>query len=75
CSASCGSGWTERQVQCISAEGEVSENCSSSSKPEELKSCISPSCHFPTNCRDVRLQKGIVSDGEQTLKIDGKMLK
>uniref|UniRef100_A0A8C1KEH8 ADAM metallopeptidase with thrombospondin type 1 motif, 9 n=1 Tax=Cyprinus carpio TaxID=7962 RepID=A0A8C1KEH8_CYPCA len=40
CSASCGSGWTERQVQCISAEGEVSENCSSSSKPEELKSCI-----------------------------------
>uniref|UniRef100_A0A8C2K1E5 ADAM metallopeptidase with thrombospondin type 1 motif, 9 n=1 Tax=Cyprinus carpio TaxID=7962 RepID=A0A8C2K1E5_CYPCA len=40
CSATCGSGWTERQVQCISAEGEVSENCPSSSKPEELKSCI-----------------------------------
>uniref|UniRef100_A0A671LTY8 A disintegrin and metalloproteinase with thrombospondin motifs 9-like n=1 Tax=Sinocyclocheilus anshuiensis TaxID=1608454 RepID=A0A671LTY8_9TELE len=44
CSATCGSGWTERQVQCISAEGEVSEKCPSSSKPEERKSCISPSC-------------------------------
>ncbi|XP_016299075.1 A disintegrin and metalloproteinase with thrombospondin motifs 9-like [Sinocyclocheilus anshuiensis] len=75
CSATCGSGWTERQVQCISAEGEVSEKCPSSSKPEERKSCISPSCHFPTNCRDVQLQKDVVSDGEQTLKIDGKMLK
>lgn len=75
CSASCGSGWQKRRVECISEEGDVTDKCPASSKPEQRKACVNPSCQLPTNCRGVQLQNSFFSDGEQSLNINGKALK
>uniref|UniRef100_A0AAR2JEP4 Peptidase M12B domain-containing protein n=1 Tax=Pygocentrus nattereri TaxID=42514 RepID=A0AAR2JEP4_PYGNA len=44
CSVSCGEGWMERSVQCVSAEGDLSDECPSTSRPEGRKTCSNPSC-------------------------------
>ncbi|XP_037388444.1 A disintegrin and metalloproteinase with thrombospondin motifs 9 [Pygocentrus nattereri] len=75
CSVSCGEGWMERSVQCVSAEGDLSDECPSTSRPEGRKTCSNPSCHLPTSCRHVQIQAGVVSDGEQVLSVQGKALK
>ncbi|XP_030632604.1 A disintegrin and metalloproteinase with thrombospondin motifs 9 [Chanos chanos] len=75
CSARCGDGWTERTVQCVNADGEISENCPSSTKPTGRKACSNHDCHLPSSCRDVQLQNHFLSDGEQILNIQGKALK
>ncbi|KAF4093598.1 hypothetical protein AMELA_G00003770 [Ameiurus melas] len=72
CSVSCSDGWMERMVQCYSEEGELSEECDSSSKPETRRSCTNPDCILPLSCRDVQMQNGVVSDGEQLLSVQGK---
>ncbi|KAB5536845.1 hypothetical protein PHYPO_G00112000 [Pangasianodon hypophthalmus] len=72
CSFSCADGWMERMVQCYSEEGELSDECDSSSKPESRRSCTNPDCELPFSCRDVQMQNGVVSDGEQLLSVQGK---
>ncbi|XP_053508704.1 A disintegrin and metalloproteinase with thrombospondin motifs 9 [Ictalurus furcatus] len=72
CSVSCADGWMERMVQCYSEEGELSDECDSSSKPETRRSCSNPDCILPFSCRDVQMQNGVVSDGEQLLSVQGK---
>uniref|UniRef100_A0A4W4GDV2 Peptidase M12B domain-containing protein n=1 Tax=Electrophorus electricus TaxID=8005 RepID=A0A4W4GDV2_ELEEL len=44
CSMSCGQGWMVRSVQCVSAEGDVSDKCPPTSRPEGQKTCSNPSC-------------------------------
>ncbi|XP_076845270.1 A disintegrin and metalloproteinase with thrombospondin motifs 9 [Brachyhypopomus gauderio] len=75
CSVSCGQGWMERSVQCVRAEGDLGDKCPPTSRPEGRKTCSNPSCDLVSNCREVQLQSGVVSDGEQVLSVQGKALR
>lgn len=75
CSVTCGEGVMERSVRCVSAGSRDSDRCPSDRKPEQRKACISPACHLPTSCSDIQSQKGLLSDGEQLLIVQGKQLK
>ncbi|KAI5093665.1 A disintegrin and metalloproteinase with thrombospondin motifs 9 [Silurus meridionalis] len=72
CSAGCAEGWMERMVQCYSEEGELSDSCDPGSEPESRRSCTNPDCELPLSCKDVQMQNGVGSDGEQLLSVQGK---
>ncbi|XP_036386252.1 A disintegrin and metalloproteinase with thrombospondin motifs 9 [Megalops cyprinoides] len=75
CSASCGEGVMERTVQCVTVDGQASNQCLSSTKPEMRKVCSNTVCHLPTSCSDIQSQNGIQADGEHLLSIQGKALR
>ncbi|XP_037107672.1 A disintegrin and metalloproteinase with thrombospondin motifs 9 [Syngnathus acus] len=75
CSASCGDGVMERAVQCVKADGQRSKKCSLDAMPETRKVCRNLSCHLPTSCQDVQHMKGVLTDGDHLLNIQGNTLK
>ncbi|KAG7478040.1 hypothetical protein MATL_G00076160 [Megalops atlanticus] len=75
CSASCGEGVMERTVQCVTVDGQASDQCPSSTKPETRKVCSNTVCHLPTSCNDIQSRNGIQADGEHLLSIQGKALR
>ncbi|XP_076123623.1 A disintegrin and metalloproteinase with thrombospondin motifs 9 [Alosa pseudoharengus] len=75
CSVTCGEGWMERTLQCVTAEGEASDRCPVSARPQARKACGNPSCHLPRSCREAQSLSSILVDGEQILSVQGKAVK
>ncbi|MBN3277306.1 ATS8 metalloproteinase, partial [Polyodon spathula] len=44
CSKSCGSGWLRRNVECRDASGQLSHECDSALKPEDIRPCADLPC-------------------------------
>ncbi|XP_078343629.1 A disintegrin and metalloproteinase with thrombospondin motifs 9-like isoform X3 [Oculina patagonica] len=77
CSVSCGSGVMKRAVKCLARNGTYLDDshCTSptSSKPDPRRPCHMNACPA-TSCKDVQLTNGVLTDGEQTLIVQGKEL-
>ncbi|XP_072571069.1 A disintegrin and metalloproteinase with thrombospondin motifs 9 isoform X2 [Paramormyrops kingsleyae] len=74
CSVTCGEGVSERTVQCVTSDGEDSEGCPPQDKPEGRRRCSSPPCHLAASCSEVQRLTGLLHDGEQLLRIEGRAL-
>ncbi|XP_028824252.1 A disintegrin and metalloproteinase with thrombospondin motifs 9 isoform X3 [Denticeps clupeoides] len=74
CSVTCGEGRVERSVKCTPPGGGAGGGCPSSDRPESQKPCRRPDCNFATSCKDLQ-SRSVLSDGEQTLNIQGRALK
>ncbi|KAE8612598.1 hypothetical protein XENTR_v10012910 [Xenopus tropicalis] len=76
CSVTCGSGVTQRSVQCLTNEDLPSNMCSVDQKPEEKRICYSNhDCDLPRNCLEVKRLKHVGADGEHYVMIQEKIIK
>ncbi|XP_053298458.1 A disintegrin and metalloproteinase with thrombospondin motifs 9 [Pleuronectes platessa] len=75
CPVSCGDAVMERTVQCLSADGQESSQCSPDAKPEARKVCRNPNCRLPSSCQEVQSMNQLLPDREHFLNVQGKALK
>ncbi|KAM6437992.1 A disintegrin and metalloproteinase with thrombospondin motifs 20 [Liasis olivaceus] len=75
CSVLCGTGTTERNVQCLMENGSSSDLCLSHLKPVARKLCHVKDCETTTSCKEIQIRKKIQKDGEYMLNVKGKIIK
>ncbi|KAM3926910.1 A disintegrin and metalloproteinase with thrombospondin motifs 20 [Leptodactylus fuscus] len=74
CSETCGIGFMERKVVCVTENNLPSDLCPSHVKPRARKSCSSKYCDY-TSCKELRLLNNTEADGEYALKISNRKVK
>ncbi|KAG8577664.1 hypothetical protein GDO81_010252, partial [Engystomops pustulosus] len=74
CSTSCGIGFMEREVICMTENNLASDLCPLHVKPRARKSCLSKYCDY-TSCKELRLLNNTQVDGEYALKITNRKVK
>ncbi|XP_068168609.1 A disintegrin and metalloproteinase with thrombospondin motifs 20 isoform X1 [Antennarius striatus] len=74
CSQTCGAGVMERGVECVTAQGQPSEHCHPSERPESQAACQDIECQLFTSCREVQVRQGVTIDGEYYLKVKSRIL-
>ncbi|XP_078728437.1 A disintegrin and metalloproteinase with thrombospondin motifs 9-like isoform X1 [Lampetra fluviatilis] len=75
CSVSCGDGWAERPVRCLTGEGRPSEACPPESRPTTRQQCHGQPCEKASSCAHVQILHGAKDDGEYLISIGGRDVK